>query len=184
MDLREGGAGRGGLCHAGGVDELADRIRGELGALAHVRAGLRPVAEVVDLQLDVVTVRVAVVVRERHAVVEAERRLDAGLLESHVARVEILEGAVLERRVVQPGSRVLVGVVDEVGERGQRDAVIGLVVGDPGPESVLEQDLRSEQRRVPVDPLHFQLKLATGTQRLDEVEALEESSRSPRSVAT
>jgi hypothetical protein len=99
----------------------------------------------------VVAVRVAVVVRECHTVVEAERRLDAGLLESQVARVEILEGVVLERRVVEPGSRVLVGVVDEVRERGQRDAVIGLVVGDPGPELVLEQDFRSEQRGVPVD---------------------------------
>ena len=96
-----------GLGHAIGVDELADRVLVELRALAHERARLRPVAEVVDLQLDVVAVRVAVVVRERHPVIEAERRHDPGLLEPQVAGVELVEAVVLERRVVQPRARVL-----------------------------------------------------------------------------
>jgi hypothetical protein len=77
-------------------------------------------------------------------VVEAEVRRDPGLLEPQVARVELLEAGVLEGGVVQPRPRVLLGVVDEVRERGQRDPVVGLVVGDPGAEGVLEQHLGSE----------------------------------------
>ena len=153
VDLLEGRPGLGRLRHASGVDEPADRILVELKALAHVRARLRPVAEVVDLQLDVVAVRIAVVVGERHAVVEAEVRHDPGLLEPQVARVELVEAVVLEGGVVQPRPRVLLGVVDEVRERGQRDPVVGLVVGDPGAERIPEEHLGPEQHAVPVDHL-------------------------------
>ena len=54
-----------------GSTNCADRVGLELLGGPHPLLRLRPVAEVVDLQLDVVAVRVGVVVGERHAVVQA-----------------------------------------------------------------------------------------------------------------
>ena len=85
--------------------------------------------------------------------VEAERRRDAGLLEAQVARVQVLEARVLERRVVHPGARVLLRVVDEVREREQRDPVVRVVVRQPGADLVLEDHLRADERAVEVDHL-------------------------------
>ncbi len=143
----------GGVGDLGGVDEHADRVLVEDLAGAHVLAGLGPVTEVVDLQLDEVAVGVLVVVGERHPVVEAEVGLDPGLAQPQVAGVEVLEGVVLERAVVQPGAGVLLGVVDEPGEREQRDAVVGRIVGQPRADVVLEQHLGADDERVPVDQL-------------------------------
>jgi hypothetical protein len=113
----------------------------------------------------VVAVRVAVVVGERHAVVETEVRHDPGVLEPQIARVELFEAVVLERRVMQPRPRVLLGVVDEVRPRGERDAVVGGVVGQPRAEVVLEEHLGPDQDRVPVDHL-----LQSGRLEVDVVE--------------
>ena len=112
--------------------------RGTPGLVRIHSLGLRPVAEVVDLELDVVAVGVLVVVGERHPVVEAEGRLDPGLAQPQVARVQVLEAVVLERAVVQARARLLVRVVDEAREGEQRDAVVRLVVGEPGADVVLE----------------------------------------------
>ena len=57
-----------------GVDEHADRVGLELVRGAHPLLRLLPVAEAVDLQLDVVAVGIGVVVGERHPVVQAQRR--------------------------------------------------------------------------------------------------------------
>ena len=58
------------------IDELADRVGLERFGVSHPLRRLGPVAEVVDLELDAVAVRVGVVVGERHAVVDAELGLD------------------------------------------------------------------------------------------------------------
>ena len=148
-----------------GIDELADRVGLELLGGAHPLRRLLPVAEAVDLELDVVAVGIGVVVGERHPVVEAQRRGDPGLLEAQVARVQVLEARVLERRVVHPRARVLLRVLDEVREREQRDPVIRAVVGQPRADLVLEDDLGTDERAVEVDHL-----LQAGRLEVDVVE--------------
>ena len=97
--------------------------------------------------------------------VQAQRRGDAGLLQPQVARVQVLEAGVLERRVVHPRAGVLLRVVDEVRERQQRDPVIGAVVGQPRADLVLEDDLGTDERAVEVDHL-----LQAGCLEVDVVE--------------
>ena len=85
--------------------------------------------------------------------VEAQRRDDARLPEPQVARVQLVEAPVLERAVVHPGARVLLGIVDEVREREQRDAVVRTVVGQPRADLILEHDVDADERAVEVDHL-------------------------------
>src|SRR5271165_659733 len=125
----------------------------ELLALAHPLARLRPVAEDVALQLDVVAVGVLVVVGERHPVVEADVGRDPRLAQAQIAGVQLLEAVVLKRAVVHPGAGVLLRVIHEPLEGEQRDAVVGLIVGQPCPVGCLEEDLGSNERAVPVDHL-------------------------------
>ena len=68
------------------------------------------------------------------------------LAQAQVAGVQLLEARVLEGAVVQPGAGVLVGVVDEARKGEQRDAVVGVVVGQPRADGVLEEDLGADER--------------------------------------
>ena len=148
-----------------GVDEHADRVGLELLRVAHPVLRPGPVAEAVDLQLDVVAVRIGVVVGERHPVVEAQRRRDLLLLEPQVARVQLLEARVLERGVVHAGACLLLRVLDEVREREQRDPMVRFVVGQPRAALELVDDLGADERPVAVDHL-----LQTGRLEVEVVE--------------
>ena len=75
------------------------------------------------------------------------------IAQAQVARVQLLEARVLERRVVHPRAGVLVRVIDEVRERQQRDPVIGAVVGQPSAALELEDRLGTDERAVEVDHL-------------------------------
>ena len=148
-----------------GIDELADRIRLELLRGPHPLSRLGPIAEVVDLELDVVAVGVGVVVGERHAVIDAERRLDPGLLQTQIAGVELVEPGVLEGRVMEAGAGLLLGIVGEAGEREQGDPVIRGVIAEPGADVVLKVDLGADEDRVEIDHL-----LETGRLQVEVVE--------------
>jgi hypothetical protein len=86
-------------------------------------------------------------------VIDAERGLDAGLLEPQVARVEVVERPVLERAVMEPGVRLLFRVVGEAREGEQRDPVVRLVVAQPGADVIAEDHLGADEDRVVVDHL-------------------------------
>ena len=97
--------------------------------------------------------------------IDAERRLDPGLLQTQIGRVELVEARVLEGRVMQAGAAVLVRVVAETGEGQQGDPVVSLVVAEPGANVVLKVDLSADEDRVEIDHL-----LETGGLQVEVVE--------------
>ena len=115
-----------------GVEPRADLVLGELARGPHPLLGDRPVAEGVDLDLHAVAVGVGVVHRHRHAVVEAHERQDA--LGRAAARSCRATGRRCRtRRPCGAGRRscgLFTGAVHP-GQAKQRDAVVGLVVGQP-----------------------------------------------------
>ena len=66
---------------------------------------------------------------------------------------------------MQAGAGLLVGIVDEAGEREQGDPVIRVVVAQPGADVVLKVDLGADEDRVEVDHL-----LETGRLQVEVVE--------------
>src|SRR3984957_16906845 len=141
--------------HLLGVEIDADRVLVARRAVRHpVTAGPRGV-EIVEQQLDLVVVRVVVVHRRRHAVVDAAMRADALVLQLFVMVGQILgvegEGDGGEADLAA-GARGLTFRGRLVGERAgvdKGDAVVLVVIADEGDELVLVEQFGAEHRAVP-----------------------------------
>ena len=118
-----------------GVDP--DRVLLEFPRRAHPLGRCGPVAEVVGLQLDAVSVRIQVVQGGRQPVIKAGVRNDLLLPEPLVGAEQPVDAVVLEREVVHPGVSDLVRVVAQPRDGEQRHAVVGAVVGQPGAVGVV-----------------------------------------------
>src|SRR4051794_24477226 len=134
------------------IDVGADRVLCEALAVHELRR-TRPVAEVIDLQLHAVAVRVGVVERQRHPVIEDGVREHAAVSEPDVRAQELVERLVLERGVMDARVDQLVGVVANPRRRQQREAMVGRIVAQPGSAGEGVGRSHPHDQPVPVDHL-------------------------------
>lgn len=135
---------------AGRVDIGPDWIRREQGPADESVRLLRGV-KVLDLDLDLVAVRVAVVHAAGHAVVDGPVGLDAeGRPEVLIHARHLREGREGEGEVFEAGD-VLAGLGPRVGRHEDADAVVLVVVAEEGERRLLQDDLRVEQLQVEPD---------------------------------
>src|SRR4051794_36040060 len=134
------------------IDVRADRVLGEALAVHELRR-LRPIAEVIDLQLHAVAVRVGVVERQRHPVIEDAVGQHAALVEPDVGAQELVEGPVLERRVMDAGVDQLVGIVANQRRRQQCEPMVGRIVAEPGSAREDVRGSHPDDQSIPVDHL-------------------------------
>ena len=147
------GAGFEALVDARRIEEYADRIFGECSGRPHVLGRQLPIGKIVALQFNVVGLGVLIVDRDRQAMIDAERRLDAGLAQTVVRRHQVSEARVFERTMVHPVVTDLVGVVSETGHSQECDPMVCLVIRRPGGHFVSELHLRAENKTIPFDHL-------------------------------
>src|SRR6266540_138851 len=155
--------------HAGSElpDELVrieldpDRVPVERGR-EHPRLAFLGRREVIDLELDAIAVRIAIVHRRRGTVVDAEERADALVLDAPVVVEVVAHRAERERDVVQ--ARLIARLHHERGaglgvagrqrsEVEEGDAMMLLVVRHEGQVRVLVDHASPEHRAIPVTHL-------------------------------
>jgi hypothetical protein len=119
----------------------------------HPLAGRRPVAKTVYLQLEQVAVRVEVVERDRHAVIQCKGRDNAVNLQPDIRGQQIGERGILECIVVQASMRLLTRFIDAARPGQQRQTVVGGIVGQKRPTRKREGWPEAQHQSVPVDHL-------------------------------
>jgi hypothetical protein len=134
-----------------GVELRANRVGGKRRRGVHPVAGCCPVAETIHLQLEQVAVRVGVVERDRHAVIEREGRHDAVALQPNIRGQQIGERSVLECVVVQARVPLLVRIINGARPDHQRQALVGRIIGQKGPTGECEGRREAQHQAVPVD---------------------------------
>src|ERR1700678_3992306 len=99
----------------GGIEKRANRVCGKIGRCPHPFGGLTPVAKIVTLQLDVISLRIFIVERNRQAGVETEGGFNTFLTQPIIRRHRIMEAVVFEGRVVRAIVTDLFRIIGETG---------------------------------------------------------------------
>src|SRR5579875_220074 len=155
QEIRSGRAGPQACQNLVGIVFHADRIRTVVRSV-HVRGGLLARAESIDLEFHLVAVRIGIVHRDRHTVVDAPVGQDTLLLQLRVVLEEVIHRRVGIGDVIYTDGAAPIALVPvrlDHSQVDQCDPMVLVIISQKRQRGVLELYFCVEHRPIPLDHL-------------------------------